>query len=176
MNVGITSVSCRYFVGATGRRLDVDVTLDGSEYMRLSHPAFPNGAEHWRLNDVRKLLDQARTDQIVLTLRAERAVDSGLIDMPRLTVRDPELIAQIEELCPNLTKRDAPAGTAGKILKRVGVAVGAVALMIFVILPAMANTLAYIIPINREVAYGKAVVRQMERVFGLSKKIPNLNA
>jgi predicted Zn-dependent protease len=41
--------------------------------------------------------------------------------------------------------------------------------MIFVILPAMANTLAYVIPINREVAYGKVVVRQMERVFGGSK-------
>ncbi|MDB4198676.1 M48 family metallopeptidase, partial [Ascidiaceihabitans sp.] len=40
---------------------------------------------------------------------------------------------------------------------------------IFVILPAMANTLAYIVPIKREVAYGKAVVRQMERFFGGSK-------
>jgi Zn-dependent protease with chaperone function len=166
MNVGITSVSCRYYVGASGRRLDVDVTLEGRDHLRLSHPELPNGSVDWPLDDLRKLQDQARTDQIILTLRADTAVDSALIDAARLTVDDPGLIMQIEALCPDLTKRDMPQGSTRKILTRIGGAVAAVALMIFVILPAMANTLAYIIPIKREVAYGKAVVRQMERFFG----------
>jgi Zn-dependent protease with chaperone function len=166
MNVGITSVSCRYYVGASGRRLDVEVTLVGSDHLRLSHPELANGAIDWPLVDLRKLLDQARTDQIVLTLRADVAVDSALIEHARLTVEDPDLIARIETLCPDLTKRDMPDGSMRKILTRIGMAVGAVALMIFVILPAMSNTLAYVIPIKREVAYGKVVVRQMERFFG----------
>ena len=166
MNVGITSVSCRYYVGASGRRLDVEVTLEGSDHLRLSHPELGNGAIDWPLVDLRKLLDQARTDQIVLTLRADVAVDSALIEHARLTVDDPDLMARIETLCPDLMKRDMPDGSMRKILTRIGMAVGAVALMIFVILPAMSNTLAYLIPIKREVAYGKVVVRQMERFFG----------
>ena len=166
MNVGITSVSCRYYVGASGRRLDVEVTLEGSDHLRLSHPELRNGAIDWPLVDLRKLLDQARTDQIVLTLRADVAVDNALIEHARLTVDDPDLMARIETLCPDLMKRDMPDGSMRKILTRIGMAVGAVALMIFVILPAMSNTLAYVIPIKREVAYGKVVVRQMERFFG----------
>ena len=166
MNVGITSVSCRYYVGASGRRLDVEVTLEGSDHLRLSHPELANGAIDWPLVDLRKLLDQARTDQIVLTLRADVAVDSALIEHARLTVDDPDLIVRIETLCPDLMKRDMPDGSMRKILTRIGMAVGAVVLMIFVILPAMSNTLAYVIPIKREVAYGKVVVRQMERFFG----------
>ena len=166
MNVGITSVSCRYYVGASGRRLDVEVTLEGSDHLRLSHPELRNGAIDWPLVDLRKLLDQARTDQIVLTLRADVAVDNALIEHARLTVDDPDLMARIETLCPDLMKRDMPDGSMRKILTRIGMAVGAVALMIFVILPAMSNTLAYLIPIKREVAYGKVVVRQMERFFG----------
>ena len=166
MNVGITSVSCRYYVGASGRRLDVEVTLEGSDHLRLSHPELGNGAIDWPLVDLRKLLDQARADQIVLTLRADVAVDSALIEHARLTVDDPDLMARIETLCPDLMKREMPDGSMRKILTRIGMAVGAVALMIFVILPAMSNTLAYVIPIKREVAYGKVVVRQMERFFG----------
>lgn len=140
--------------------------LEHGEYLRLSHPKLPNGTLRWPLHDLRKLLDHARTDQIILTLRSDTAVDSSLIETARLTVDDPDLIAQIETLCPDLTKRDLPEGSRRKILTCVGMAVGAVVLMIFVILPAMANTLAYIIPIKREVAYGKLVVRQMERFFG----------
>ena len=166
MNVGITSVSCRYYVGASGRRLDVEVTLEASDHLRLSHPELANGAIDWPLVDLRKLLDQARTDQIVLTLRADVAVDSALIEHARLTVDDPDLIVRIETLCPDLMKRDMPDGSMRKILTRIGMAVGAVVLMIFFILPAMSNTLAYVIPIKREVAYGKVVVRQMERFFG----------
>lgn len=162
----MTSVSCRYYVGASGRRLDVDVTLEGSEWLRLVHPELPDGSVDWPLTDLRKLQDQARTDQIVLTLRADAALDSALIEPARLTVDDPDLISKIDALCPDLNKRDLPDGTGRKVITRVGMAVAAVVLMIFVILPAMANTLAYVIPIKREVAYGKAVVRQMERFFG----------
>jgi Zn-dependent protease with chaperone function len=166
MNVGITSVSCRYYVGASGRRLDVEVSLEDGERLHLAHPELPNGSIDWPLGELRKLRDQARSDQIILTLRADASVDSALIETARLTVDDPDLIAQIETLCPDLMKRGMPRGSGRKIVTRIGVAAAAMVLMIFVILPAMANTLAYIIPIKREVVYGKAVVRQMERFFG----------
>jgi predicted Zn-dependent protease len=160
------SVTGRYYVGASGRRLDVDVSLEPREYLQLSHPEFSGGVVRWPLEDLRVLLDQARTDQMVLTLRAEASIDSALIADERLTINDPNLMADLRMLCPDLEKRDMPEGAGRKILTRIGVAVAAIGVMIFVILPAMANTLAYLIPIEREVAYGKAVVGQMESFFG----------
>jgi len=76
------------------------------------------------------------------------------------------LIAAVTRHAPNLGKRDIPEGMARKIVTRIGLAAGALVVMLFVILPAMANTLANYIPIEREVAYGKTVVGQMERLLG----------
>jgi predicted Zn-dependent protease len=52
------------------------------------------------------------------------------------------------------------------LLARSALAVGAVVLMLFVILPRMADTLASVIPIEREIAFGKSVIAQMERALG----------
>jgi predicted Zn-dependent protease len=52
------------------------------------------------------------------------------------------------------------------LLRRGAWAVVAVALMLFLILPRMADTLASLIPIEREVAFGRAVVSQMESALG----------
>lgn len=161
----MTTVTCRYYVGASGRRLDVETALDG-DYLRLSHPEFQNGNVNWKLSELRALVDQARVDQMIVTLQAETSDDSALIENARLTITDAELMARVKTLCPDLEKRDMAKGATGKILSRLAMAVGAVVLMIFVILPGMANTLAYLIPIEREVTYGKAVVRQMERLLG----------
>lgn len=157
----------RYFDGESGVRLDIEVEMDTSAgHLRLCHDDFENGALIWPLERLRSLPDQAATNRLVLSLAQDHAVDSALIDTARLTLREPALIQQVHQHAPALNKRDMPEGYIGKVLTRVSLAVGAVVLMIFVILPGLANTLANYIPIEREVAWGKSVVQQMERFLG----------
>ncbi len=156
----------RYFDGETGQRLTVGLKLDNAaQTLCLLHDDLPQGALQWPLGAIRALSEQARSDQLVLSLRADASQDSALIATARLTVEDPEMIETLRAACPDLDRKDVPAGTARKIITRFGMAVAAVVLMIFVILPALANTLANLIPIEREVAYGKAVVLQVERLM-----------
>ncbi|WP_299146880.1 M48 family metallopeptidase [uncultured Tateyamaria sp.] len=157
----------RFFDGESGQRLSVDLAVDtAAETLKLSHLDLPMGAQYWPLGAIRALSDHARKDQLVLSLKADVALDSALIVTARLTVDDPDMVSILRRLCPDIGQVDIPKGTTGRIAKRAGFAVGALVLMIFVILPAMANTLARFIPVEREVAYGKAVVKQMERFMG----------
>jgi Zn-dependent protease with chaperone function len=157
----------RFFDGTSGQRLTVDLHVDtAAETLRLTHQDLPMGAQYWPFSAIRTLSDQARDDQLVLSLRADASLDSALITTARLSVDDPELVGTLMRLCPNLRRRDLPVGTGRRVVTRLGVAVGAVVLMIFVILPAMASTLATLIPMEREVAYGQTVVRQIERFLG----------
>ncbi|MEL6620396.1 MAG: M48 family metallopeptidase [Pseudomonadota bacterium] len=157
----------RFFDGESGQRLTVDLDVDtGAETLRLTHPDLPMGSQYWPLWAIRALADHARDDQLVLSLKADASLDSALITTARLTVDDPQMITILTRLCPNLTKRDLARGTGRKVVTWVGASVGAILLMIFVILPAMANTLASFIPIEREVAWGRSVVNSMERFLG----------
>lgn len=157
----------RYFDGDGGGRrlLGVTVDLDG-KCLRLSDPADGAFAQTWPLDALRQLHDQATPNRMVLSLFASGSQDSALIDTARLTLRDPDLMAAIVRHAPNLAKRDVQSGALRKILTRVGLAVGAVVLMLFVILPGLANTLARYIPVEREMAYGKSVVKHVERLMG----------
>lgn len=160
----------RYFDGESGQRLTVALDLDtAAGHLRLSHPDFPGGAYIWPLMGLRSLADLATENRMVLSLAKDHAVDSALIETARLTLRDPAMIEAVQNHAPNLKKRDLPQGSGRKIVTRIGLAVGALALMIFVILPGLANTLANYIPIEREVAYGRSVVEQMERFLGGTK-------
>jgi predicted Zn-dependent protease len=157
----------RYFDGETGLRLDVDLSIDPAALMlTLHHPDLPGGVQHWPMGALRALGGQARTDQLVISLQAAHSHDSALIVTARLTVSDPQMVQNITRLCPDLKRRDIAPGTTRRVLTRLGLAAGALAVMIFVILPAMASTMALIIPIEKEVAWGKSIVRQMERFLG----------
>tara|TARA_R110002072_G_scaffold39984_1_gene113980 strand:- start:2195 stop:3322 length:1128 start_codon:yes stop_codon:yes gene_type:complete len=160
----------RYFDGETGQRLTVALRLDKvTKTLCLDHDALPHGTQYWPLDAIRALSEQARKDQLVLSLRADASLDSALITTARLTVDDPQMIATLKRTCPDLDRREVPAGTVRKIVSRFGMAAAAVVLMIFVILPALANTLANYISIEREVAYGKSVVSQIERLLSGSR-------
>lgn len=160
----------RFFDGESGQRLTVALQVDtAAETLRLTHPDLPMGAQYWPLWAIRALSDQARDDQLVLSLKADEALDSALITTARLTVDDPEMVTILRRLCPHLEKRDIAKGTGRKVTFWIGGAAGALLLMIFVILPAMANTLATLIPIEREVAWGRSVVSSMARFLGASE-------
>ncbi|MEM6760644.1 MAG: M48 family metallopeptidase [Pseudomonadota bacterium] len=160
----------RFFDGEQGLRLSVDLYIDAAaETLRLTHPNLPEGSQYWPLWAIRALSDQARDDQMVLSLVADEALDSALITTARLTVEEPEILTILSRLCPDLNRRDIARGTYRKVTLWTGGAIGALLLMVFVILPAMANTLATYLPIEREVAWGQTVVRSMEQVLGRSR-------
>lgn len=160
----------RYFDGQTGARLDVEVRLDtGAGTLALLHPDLPAGKRVWPLAHLRKLQDAARSDRMTLALRAEDAEDAPMVDLPRLTLTDPHLIARIERNAPALSRRGIRRGTGTRIAARLGLAAGALALMLFVILPGLAGSLAQIIPPEREARWGRAVVSQIERFLGGSE-------
>ena len=162
-----TLTRARFFDGEQGLRLDVDLQVDtAAETLRLTHPDLPTGSHIWPLWASRARSDHAREDQMILTLKADASLDSSLIMTARLTVDEPEMMSILTRLCPDLTKKDVARGTYRKVLTWTGGAVAALALMIFVILPRMADTLAGYIPIEREVAWGRTVVGGMERFLG----------
>ncbi|MDN3523984.1 M48 family metallopeptidase [Halomonas sabkhae] len=87
--------------------------------------------------------------------------DAAPRDLARLVVDEPDFIQWLRNTRPELFKRDVHKG----VWLRVGIwgagALAAILLMLFVILPGMADTLSRVIPIEREVAFGQAVTRQM---------------
>ncbi len=158
-------VTGSFFDGQHAGRHRVEVTLDeGAGELIVTGPSLPE-ALHWPLGRLRALEDLARGYSLTLTLHAETE-DEAPRDPARLTINEPAMVARIREVCPDLRKRDVHRGTWRKIWTRSAMAVGAVVLMLFVILPRMADTLATIIPIEREIAFGKSVVAQMERALG----------
>ncbi|MGB7241473.1 MAG: M48 family metallopeptidase [Sulfitobacter sp.] len=162
----MNAVSGRFYDGKAGAAQTVAVSLEaGAGVLRIAVPEMRQPV-YWPLADLRAQPDQARPDQLMLSLRADHSLDSELIGLQRLSVTDPQLITDLKRLCPELMRRDVARGTFGRVAKVAFVAVAALVLMLFVILPRMADTLAGVIPIEREVAFGKAVVAQMERVLG----------
>ena len=157
-----------YFDGQTAGRHRVRVVLDeAGGALVFDAPTLPDGPERWPLSRLRALRDHARADGLTLTLHADTG-DETTRDPARLVVLDQGLIARIQVLCPDLNKRDMHRGAWARLAKRSALAVAAIALLLFVILPRMADTLATLIPVEREVAFGETVVAQMELAFGAS--------
>lgn len=161
-------VKGRYFDGLTPRRHEVQVTLSADGGMlQIVGPSLPAPLS-WPLPDLRALRDRARPGRLTVTLHAASDY-AAPHDPARLTVTSKTLSDELIRRCPDLLKRDMRAGAWGRLVKRGGLAVAAVVLMLFVILPRMADTLAGLIPVEREVAFGKSVVAQIERALGAAQ-------
>lgn len=122
----------------------------------------------WPLQDLRALHDHADDGQLILTRHLETE-DESLRDTARLVVEDAEMVAWLRRTRPRLARRDLREGTWRRIGLRAGGALAAVLLMIFVILPALAGTLSRLIPVEKEIAFGRGVKAQIERVFGATE-------
>lgn len=112
----------------------------------------------WPFADLRRLPDQAREGGLLLTTTA--APDA------RLNLFDVALINQINEICPDIKKQEAPKGSYRKVAIWTTAALTSVLLIVFVIIPAMANTMARLIPMEREVALGRTVLSQIDNFLG----------
>ncbi len=161
-------VKGRYFDGLTSARHDVQVTLSADRrHLQIVGPSLPAPLS-WPLPDLRALRDRAQRGRLTVTLHAASEYAAPQ-DPARLTVTSAALSTELMALCPDLLKSDMREGAWGRLIKRGALAVAAVVLMLFVILPRMADTLAGLIPVEREVAFGKSVVSQIERALGATR-------
>ncbi len=160
-------VPARYFDGVSAGRRDVRAMLseDGLALLVLGD-GLPAPLE-WPLERLRALEGRARKGRLTLALHdAGNQADAVPLDAARLVLSDPQLIAALRVRCPDLARRDLRRGVWGRLARRGALAAAAVGVMLFVILPRMADTLATLIPVEREIAFGRAVVAQIELALG----------
>ncbi len=143
----------------------VDVVFDNhNKELVISGDSLPR-SQRWPVSQLRALTDEAREYRLTLTVCAE-GDDEAQRDPARLSISEPGLIHELRRLCPELHRRDLRRGIKRRMVWRTALAAAALVLVLFVILPRMADTLATLIPPKREIAFGKSVVAQVERLFG----------
>ncbi len=153
-------VRAAFYDGLSARRHEVEI-LPSGDRLSLSIALPDGGTVFWPLNRLRALADAADTDRLTLTLQSDEG-DETPREPARLVVTDAEAIAWFRRMSPSLDARDMRAGTLRRVALWSGAAVGAVLLMLFVILPALADYMADHLPVESEVAFGHSVMRQIE--------------
>jgi predicted Zn-dependent protease len=127
----------------------VGVTLEPATLVLAPAEGAPLG---WLLSDLRAIPDQASPRALVLT--------SATQPLARLHLADPVLRKEIAARAPSLRKGQ-PVRGRGRIAAWATAAVASVALIIFVLVPTMANQLAEILPPAGEKALGDATLAQI---------------
>ena len=156
--MGFTWVDARYFDGLSAQRRQVFVSLDVESQRLTIHDHLGADLDIWPLETLRQMRDDAGAGMVLCS----GAVDPG---EARVILANARAIAAIKASCPNLTKATVTPRTLGKIVAWVGASAAAVALMVFVIVPALAGQLAVFIPPERETRVGTAVLRHIERLL-----------
>lgn len=119
----------------------------------------------WMLADLRALPGPVGAPHLVLTRHAATD-DEAPRDPARLTVDDPDLVDWLRRSRPALFQTDLHPGTRRRLVRAALMAVAAIAVLLLVILPGLANMLARLIPLKTEIAFGESVIAQMERAVG----------
>ena len=154
-----------FFDGSSAARHKVTLRLDVARGVLCIEGEALTQPEDWPLAELRLLRDQPEGGWLTFA-RHIAGADETLHHEARLICRDGAMNAALRAAAPHLARRDLAKGTGARVLGRLALAVVALLAMIFVILPAMATSLAYLMPREREVQFGRAVVRQMEWVLG----------
>lgn len=144
-----------WFDGISARRQAVEVgpTSDGR--------ALGFAGTVWPLERLRRIEGEG----LVLALLSA-AGDELPHDPARLVLAEGDLAAWVRGNAPALARRDLRRGTGAKIALRLGMAVAAVAAILFVFLPRISDLLAEQLPLEQEVAFGEAVLGQVEGMLG----------
>ena len=120
-------------------------------------------ARRWPLADIRAVPDQAAQYTLVLALSGDA--------VSRLQVRDEAPRNILKFRCPNLRKRPRVANR-GRLLGWSFGAVASVALIIFVLVPVMADQLAEYLPPEGERALGDTTFEQIRTALGNEDFVP----
>jgi Zn-dependent protease with chaperone function len=143
--------SGQYFDGETAVSQHVSVEITGSG---VSFVLADGTSQEWPMVNLRCQQDQARDAGMILDLEDETEA--------RLIIKDRAATKFLWNLPNNLTKRTVSSSMKKRVLFWGVGAIASVGLILFVILPALANTLARYIPIEREIALGKYTLSQIE--------------
>ena len=144
-----------WFDGISARRqvVVVEVAPDGR--------ALRFGREIWALDQLRRIEGEGL---VLAVLRG--AGDELPHDPARLVLGQGPLAAWVLAAAPMLERRDLRRGTWGRVAGRVALAVGALAVILFVFLPRISDLLAEQLTREQEMAFGDAVVRQVQGWLG----------
>ncbi len=158
-----SDVTAKYFDGQSARVHMVAVTVCdhlGAPALEIVQPDKP--PLYWPTLALRELTDQARDEGIVLQLDGEGEA--------RLIIPHGHAEDVIRQISPNLRKRPVKKTMLRKLMFWGGGAAASVALILLVILPAMSDQLATMIPPQREAALGRTALKQIERFMLGSQK------
>lgn len=112
----------------------------------------------WPFQRIRRLRDQADPDRIVLRSADDR--------VGRLVLERPEELRVIETRARRLNRAPPPNVPLARIVAWAAAALASVALIIFVLVPVMADRLAGFLPLEGERALGEATFEQIRRALG----------
>ncbi|MCB2137008.1 MAG: M48 family metallopeptidase [Rhodobacteraceae bacterium] len=162
-------VRADFYDGLTARRHAVAVapSTDGLALVIV----FADGGTApltWRFDHLRALADQSGAETLTLTVLSDTD-DEAPRDPARLVISDPAAVNWLRRTRPGLFRRDIRPGTMRKVAIWLGGATAAVLLMLFVILPGLADFLATRLPLDSEVALGRTAMAQMERLLGAER-------
>lgn len=140
-------------ISAARQAVTVEVAPEGN--------ALRFGREVWSLERLR----QIEGEGLVLALAVPEG-DELPHDPARLVLAEGAMAAWVRAEAKGLARRDLRRGTWGKVVGRVALAVGALAAILFVFLPRISDLLADQLTLEQEMAFGEAVVRQVEGWLG----------
>ena len=110
----------------------------------------------WAFSDLRELPDHGHRNAIVLTKEGSEE---------RLLVRGRTAMSDLSSLAPKLRKKQVDRGQLGRVWRWAFGTVVAMALLLFVIIPGLADNLARYVPPDREVAFGRTFVKHMTNLL-----------
>lgn len=145
-----------YFDGTSAKEHRVEGSFD-QQLMRFGSESLAEEIT-WDVDDLRELRDQARGEGGIVLRHFE--------GVGRLVIDNRAAAGVIRRRASNLENTDTTRRDIRKVFYWSGGAIASVAIIILVIIPALANTLANFIPVEREVALGKTTLRQIERFVG----------
>lgn len=144
----------QYFDGQSSKRHKATLELLG-DVIQVTHEA---GQQEWDFTGAKEASE--RNNSAVLILEH---LDHG---DARVIIEDAELIAQLRRAIPGLSRRSVGRRAIRKVVFWGGAAVASVLLILFVIIPGLADQLAKQIPITREVSLGQRAMSQVEWILG----------
>jgi len=154
----VLPVFANYMDGETARILRVRVALGNTSNGMTLRLHLPEGDPvDWPVPQIRRIPDQAATDSVVYGLAGDHPA--------RLILRDRALNDDLSAMCPNL-KRVNKTPNLWRRLSLLGAgAVASVTLIVFVLVPLMADQLAAVMPTKGEQAMGDATFEQIRRAL-----------
>ena len=153
----------KYFDGVSARKQSVLVHVDtrhGSTVLVIQPETA--GEILWPVEELREVRDQARDEGIVLSL--------GQDGIARLILPHGAAEDRVKAIAPNLGKLVVKKSKLRQLAIWTTGAAASVALIMFVILPALSNQLATMIPVERETALGKTAMSQIHSFLGGSEE------